>query len=275
MADASLTHYLLTTRPVIRYAFDPAKDSVEKDRTDEHLHETQCQITFGLDPEGRIRIGNHEYRVGNAFFFIPPLTLHSLENNAAKTFPNITCRFELPGYNGKWLRNRIQLDETESETAKRYLLRVSSLQNHREEHLRSRAPMALTELLFFLDENMPEEEMEQEVTSPFTAALQFMRKNFKNPINIEMIAQQVGISQEHLSRLFSREMGTTPSDYLQRLRLGYAVERLFASRRKLGSIALEAGFSNAKTFNAAFQKHYQCSAGQFRKRHIEKEAETD
>lgn len=51
--------------------------------------------------------------------------------------------------------------------------------------------------------------------------------------------------------------------------------RLFASRRKLGCIALEAGFSNAKTFNAAFQKHYQCSAGQFRKHHIEKEAEND
>ena len=246
MADARLTEYLLTTSPVIRYAFDPAKDSMEKDRTDEHLHETQYQITCGLDPEGTIRIGNQEYRVGNAFFLIPPLTLHTLENDAARTFPNITCRFELPGFSGKWLGNRIQLGEAESETAKQYLLRVSFLQNHSEE-----------------------------TATPFSSALRYMQENFKSSINIEMIAQQVGISQEHLSRLFSREMGTTPSDYLQRLRLGYAVERLFASRRKLGCIALEAGFSNAKTFNAAFQKHYQCSAGQFRKHHIEKEAEND
>ena len=275
MADARLTEYLLTTSPVIRYAFDPAKDSMEKDRTDEHLHETQYQITCGLDPEGTIRIGNQEYRVGNAFFLIPPLTLHTLENDAARTFPNITCRFELPGFSGKWLGNRIQLGEAESETAKQYLLRVSFLQNHSEEHLRARAPLALAELLFFLDENAPVREMEQETATPFSSALRYMQENFKSSINIEMIAQQVGISQEHLSRLFSREMGTTPSDYLQRLRLGYAVERLFASRRKLGCIALEAGFSNAKTFNAAFSKHYQCSAGQFRKRHIEKEAEND
>lgn len=277
MTDIKLTQYLLSTLPVVRYAFDPEKDTVDRDRTDEHIHETQYQITLGLDPEGIIRIGNREYITReNCFFTISPYELHELKNRDGRTFPNITCRFELPGYTGPLLQNRIELNEKNACEAKCILLRLCSLQNSPGTHLRKRAPLALAELLFMLDEYVQYDSADSNAPGgPVRLALDYMHANFKDGINIDAVAQAAGISQEYLCRVFHRETGCTPSDYLQRLRLGYAVERLFASHRKLGTIALDAGFSNAKTFNAAFQKHYQCSASQFRRKHLEKEAESD
>lgn len=51
------------------------------------------------------------------------------------------------------------------------------------------------------------------------AAVQFMRDHLNRPLTIERLAQHVGYSQKQLTRLFRQSFGTTPLQYLHRLRL--------------------------------------------------------
>ncbi|MHA7964008.1 helix-turn-helix domain-containing protein [Paenibacillus sp. CAU 1782] len=51
------------------------------------------------------------------------------------------------------------------------------------------------------------------------AAVQFMHDHLNRPLTIERLAQHVGYSQKQLTRLFRQSFGTTPLQYLHRLRL--------------------------------------------------------
>jgi AraC-like DNA-binding protein len=54
------------------------------------------------------------------------------------------------------------------------------------------------------------------------AAVQFMHDHLNRPLTIERLAQHVGYSQKQLTRLFRQSYGTTPLQYLHRLRLNAA-----------------------------------------------------
>src|SRR5437763_1630910 len=55
--------------------------------------------------------------------------------------------------------------------------------------------------------------------------------------NVETIAEEIGCSREHLTRVFSSATGVTPADYLMQHRLSEAARQLRVSVEKLDSIA--------------------------------------
>lgn len=74
-----------------------------------------------------------------------------------------------------------------------------------------------------------------------------------------------GRSQAYISRMFKKYLRTTPTDYINGLRLNYAANMLIHSNMEILEIALEAGFNNLSHFYHLFQKEYGVSPNKFRK----------
>jgi AraC-like DNA-binding protein len=72
--------------------------------------------------------------------------------------------------------------------------------------------------------------------------------------SIEQVGEEACCSPFHLSRLFARELGTTPHRYRTHLRLAAALAHLEAGERDLAGLAHELGFASQSHFGAVFHR---------------------
>jgi AraC family transcriptional regulator, dual regulator of chb operon len=72
-------------------------------------------------------------------------------------------------------------------------------------------------------------------------------------------------SREHVSRVFKRFKGKTPSEYLNEVRLNYAARLLIHSNNPVLNIALDSGFENLSHFYHLFKKQYNVTPCEYRK----------
>ena len=92
----------------------------------------------------------------------------------------------------------------------------------------------------------------------------YLSKNYLQPLTLEEVAKSLGVSRYHVSHVFSSRMKTNFSDYLNFLRLDYACELLQTTDKSISDISMDAGFSSQRTFNRAFQKNYSLAPRQYR-----------
>ena len=73
-----------------------------------------------------------------------------------------------------------------------------------------------------------------------------------------------GYSPTYLSRMFRKYAGISFKDYVQSIRLGYALKELENSAYNITEIALRNGFSGSKALARAFQKKYGMLPSEYR-----------
>ncbi len=78
------------------------------------------------------------------------------------------------------------------------------------------------------------------------------------------IAQEVGASPYHLTRVFRRATGLSLHAYRMQLRLQHGLERASAGE-SLARVAVDCGFAHHSHFTAAFRKHFGAVPSQLRK----------
>ena len=78
------------------------------------------------------------------------------------------------------------------------------------------------------------------------------------------LATYTGVSAFYLARTFRREAGLPIHQYLLRLRLGTALERMSDPTLRLSAIALDAGFSSPSHFTSAFRKTFGVAPTEWR-----------
>lgn len=85
------------------------------------------------------------------------------------------------------------------------------------------------------------------------------------PIHLERVASEVGLSAFHFLRLFARVLGLTPHQYLVRSRLRRAARLLADEARSITDIAYEVGFGDLSNFVRTFHRAAGVSPRDFRK----------
>ncbi|HEV3119042.1 MAG TPA: helix-turn-helix transcriptional regulator [Gemmataceae bacterium] len=100
------------------------------------------------------------------------------------------------------------------------------------------------------------------------AAKQFLAGKFHKPLTLAEVARAVHYSPYHLARLFRREVGVPIHQYLNRLRLGAALERLADGCGNLTELALDLGYSSHSHFSDAFRRAFGASPSNFRDQRI-------
>jgi AraC family transcriptional regulator of adaptative response / DNA-3-methyladenine glycosylase II len=77
--------------------------------------------------------------------------------------------------------------------------------------------------------------------------------------NVETLAARVGVGARHLARLFANHLCATPSQVAKTARLQRAKRLLDGIDLPMTEVALRAGFSSLRRFNAEFAEVYRRS----------------
>ncbi len=92
-----------------------------------------------------------------------------------------------------------------------------------------------------------------------------MEAHLETPLTLERLAQQAGLSWRHMERLFARELGCSPREHYQHLRLEHGRRLLLTTNRPVLDIALGSGFASSSTFTRAFRRHFGVTPSQLRR----------
>ena len=96
--------------------------------------------------------------------------------------------------------------------------------------------------------------------------IEYMSVHFAEPLRLEQLAREAGISKFHFAHLFRERTGMSPHRYLVQLRMDAARRMLTATALTVSEIAAACGYESPAHFGAAFQRRYLQSPGVFRLR---------
>ncbi len=96
-------------------------------------------------------------------------------------------------------------------------------------------------------------------------AMRLIEEGFLNQQTVEALAEKLGMGARHLSRLFLRHAGASPSAIAATHRVQMAKRLIDSTERPLAEIAFEAGFGSIRRFNDAFRATYGRPPSSFRR----------
>lgn len=98
----------------------------------------------------------------------------------------------------------------------------------------------------------------------FRLVEQQIHDRFREPLTIESLAEQAGVHPAHLTRVFRERYGTSPGQYVRRLRLEWAAQQLIAGTEPVSRVALRAGFADQAHLTRAFRRHWGVPPARYR-----------
>lgn len=86
-------------------------------------------------------------------------------------------------------------------------------------------------------------------------SLEYIEKNIREDLNLELIANEVGYSEYHFSRIFKDQMGISTMEYVKERRLICASKEIFQGK-KIIDVSNEYGYKTHSGFSKAFKKKF-------------------
>jgi len=101
-----------------------------------------------------------------------------------------------------------------------------------------------------------------------TSTVNYMNRNLEKKLDIDDLAARVYLSHTGLIWKFKKELDTTPSQYLNMLRLRNAKQLLLNHSYSITEISEMCGYSNPYYFTNIFHKYVGMSPTEFRNYHL-------
>ncbi|MDQ0091975.1 iron complex transport system substrate-binding protein [Paenibacillus anaericanus] len=86
-------------------------------------------------------------------------------------------------------------------------------------------------------------------------AKHYLQERYAEPVTMDLLAELLDSSPRHLSRLFKRQTGSSPIDYVIQIRMNKAKELLLTTDATLQKIAETIGYPDSYYFAKMFKKH--------------------
>ncbi len=96
-------------------------------------------------------------------------------------------------------------------------------------------------------------------------AMHYFRENYRSEINVEDYALSRGMSASNFYRVFKQISGSTPLQFILKLRLSNAQNLLENSNLTIAEISNDVGYENPLYFSRLFHKHIGVSPSEYRK----------
>ena len=90
-----------------------------------------------------------------------------------------------------------------------------------------------------------------------------IRMDYGKKLGLEVFADKYHVTPQYLSNLFTKETGSTFSEYLRQVRLEKAKELLLTTDMKVYEVACAVGYPDQKYFSKVFREYTQMPARQF------------
>ena len=103
-------------------------------------------------------------------------------------------------------------------------------------------------------------------SAPILAAVAAMENHIADPLTLEQLADQSGVTSRQLNRLFQDKIGNTTMGFYRNLRLDVGFQLLGNSPLSVTEIGLATGFAGSAHFSSAFSKCYGYPPSRLRKK---------
>ena len=100
--------------------------------------------------------------------------------------------------------------------------------------------------------------------------INYMRYNLSSHITLDLLAAQVHLSPEYLSRYFKQYTGKNISHYLLEIRIERAKQLLRSTSYSIADIGIHCGYPSIGNFQKYFKKVMNMSPSQYRKIYLKK-----
>ncbi|QHQ60883.1 helix-turn-helix domain-containing protein [Anaerocolumna sedimenticola] len=98
----------------------------------------------------------------------------------------------------------------------------------------------------------------------FNNAIQFIKQNYKKDINIDIVAENIGISYSYLRKIFKEKTDKSLVDYINELRLNDAKNMLRNTRLTIKEISSLCGYNHERSFSRVFTQYENITPGMYR-----------
>lgn len=95
-------------------------------------------------------------------------------------------------------------------------------------------------------------------------AIRYIEDNLDSKLDLETVATALHYSKYHLHRIFTKIVGLTIHEYVQRRQLTEAAKLLVFSKRPIIEIALISGYESQQAFTSIFKAMYKMTPADFR-----------
>lgn len=102
-------------------------------------------------------------------------------------------------------------------------------------------------------------------SQPLGDLLVWIADNIRDDLSIARLARREAMSPRNFARLFKQEVGKTPGDHIEDLRLEVARRKLESTTTSLDEVAEASGFRSAEVLRRVFARRLGITPGQYRK----------
>lgn len=236
----------------------------ERSRTyDIQWHEHECwELVYCTGGQGSFDFENGtsiQYKAGDAVA-IPPKERHA--NISRQGFTNIHLTMEDPVFP---YRSAFRVSDEEGNLknaftqAKYYYM---SDINKRELVLNALGELIASYMIVYRSKN--------EFSAPVERIRTLILKNYAQAdFALDEAVREMPFHYDYLRKLFKKEMGITPLEYMTNLRMKKAeilLSAMWSREYSVSEVAQMCGFEDALYFSRVFKKHYGCSPSSFAKK---------
>ncbi len=214
-----------------------------------HTHDF-WEVVYYTDGYGEVRIGDDiiPFEAGD-IFVIPPTIPHTDYSDVGfKNYHYTFLDFELPttGY--------LKLKDSDNQDFLRILKQL-----HLEYHLKRKNWQNIIEALYqLLHQYIISFSQETEHNLYVSKAIKEIISNFSNPnFDLDQMIEDIPLNNDYFRKLFQKQMGKTPLQFLTHKRISYAKHLLNTkkiSKLSIKEIAWRSGFSDYYYFSRVFKQ---------------------
>lgn len=101
-------------------------------------------------------------------------------------------------------------------------------------------------------------------SKPVRLCLDYIYSNFESKVTMNDLEQETGLTRSYLCRLFKKETGYTPSEYILRTKLDISKNLLTYTDMSIAEIAEMLSFSSSNYYITVFKKTFDTTPAAFR-----------
>jgi YesN/AraC family two-component response regulator len=132
---------------------------------------------------------------------------------------------------------------------------VKRLEQHAAVTLQSKDILSEDEIIASLHRSLfGDDTLPPQTSALAKRAIAYLHQNYARPLARWEIAEGIGVSEDYLSRVFNRELGISPWDYLNRYRISRAKELLRVTYDSISRVGRRVGFSDPAYFSRVFRR---------------------
>jgi transcriptional regulator GlxA family with amidase domain len=103
-----------------------------------------------------------------------------------------------------------------------------------------------------------------DAATPLGKVQAYVMDHVREAFPVERLAEIAGVSARSIARLFVRDLGVTPHEFVEGVRLDHARNLLESSEAALKAVAYDCGFASPDQMRSAFQRRLNVTPQQYR-----------